>query len=141
MQKFAKLSHSQVLIMASYALSLINAPKTVANLDIAPYQENSSREKVRQEKRNPLAALPANHKAPINSAANITTVARSTTNNIERKKKNPSGEGSSNRVGSRKAGKSKEVESSSALPRIRRHLPRPSIKRRAGQYESSNEER
>ena len=140
MQKFAKLSHSQVLIMASYALSLINAPKTVANLDIAPYQENSSREKVRQEKRNPLAALPANHKAPINSAANITTAARSTTNNIERKKKNPSGEGSSSRAGSRKAGKSKEADSSSALHRIRRHLPRPSIKRRAGQYESSDEE-
>lgn len=73
--------------MASYTLSLINAPKTIANLDIAPYQENSSREKAHQKKRNPLAALPANHKAPINSAANITTAARSTTNNIEQRRK------------------------------------------------------
>jgi len=37
-------------------------------------------------------------------------------------------------------GKTKRTESSSPLPRIRRHLPQPSIKRRAGQYERIDEE-
>jgi predicted RNase H-like nuclease (RuvC/YqgF family) len=37
-------------------------------------------------------------------------------------------------------GKAKKTESSSTLPRIRRHLPQPTIKRCAGQYESSDEE-
>ena len=37
-------------------------------------------------------------------------------------------------------GKAKKTESSSTLPRNRRHLPQSLIKRRAGQYESSDEE-
>ena len=37
-------------------------------------------------------------------------------------------------------GNAKKTESSNTLPSIRRHLPQPSIKHRAGQYESSDEE-
>jgi hypothetical protein len=117
--------------MSSYTLSLINAPKTIANLDIAPYQESSSKE-VHVEKRKPLALLPANHKAPTNSAANIPATARSSTSNIGLKRKAPSGDRQGNHAGSKMGGKAKKTESSSTLPRIRRHLPQPSIKRRAG---------
>ena len=137
--KIAKLSHSSVVTMSSYALSLINAPKTIANLDIAPYQESSSKE-VHVEKRKPLALLPANHKAPTNSAANIPATARSSTSNIGLKRKAPSGDRQGNHAGSKMGGKAKKTESSSSLPRIRRHLPQPSIKCRAGQYESSDGE-
>jgi len=125
--------------MSSYTLSLINAPKTIANLDIPPYQENSSKE-VHVEKRKPLALLPTNHKVPNNSAANIPATARSSTSNIGLKRKAPSGDRQGNHVGSKMGGKAKKTESCSTLPRIRRHLPQPSIKRRAGQYESSDEE-
>jgi len=89
--KIAKLSHSSVVTMSSYALSLIKAPKTIANLDIAPYQESYSKE-VHVEKRKPLALLPANHKAPTNSAANITATARSSTSNKGLKRQAPSGD-------------------------------------------------
>jgi len=71
--KIAKHSYSSAVTMSSYALSLINAPKTIANLDIAPYQESSSKE-IHVEKRKLLALLPAIHKAATNSAANIPTV-------------------------------------------------------------------
>jgi predicted RNase H-like nuclease (RuvC/YqgF family) len=37
-------------------------------------------------------------------------------------------------------GMAKKTDSSSTLPRIRRHLPKPSIKHHVGQYESSGEE-
>lgn len=125
--------------MSSYALSLINAPKAIANLDIAPYQESSSKE-IHVEKRKPLALLPANHHAPTNSAANITTAARSSTSNTNLKRKAPRGDGQGNHAGSKMSGKAKKEESSGTLPRIKRHLPQSSIRRRAGQYESSDEE-
>lgn len=125
--------------MSSYALSLINAPKTIVNLDIAPYQESSSKE-VHVEKRRPLALLPANHCAPTNSAANIPAAARSSTNHLVPKRKAPSGDRQGSHAGNKTGGKTKTAESSSTLSKIRRHLPQPSIKRRAGQYESSDEE-
>ena len=117
--------------MSSYALSLIIAPKTIANLDIAIYQESSSKE-VHVEKRKSLALLPANHKAATNSAANIPASARSSTSNIGLKRKAPSGNRQGNHAGSKMDGKAKKTESSITLPRIRRHLPQPLIKRHAG---------
>jgi len=119
--KIAKLSHSSVVTMSSYALLLINAPKTIANLDIAPYKDSSSKE-LHVEKRKPLALLLANHKSPTNSVANTAT-ARSSTSNIGLKRKAPSSDRQSNHVGSKMGAKAKNTESSSTLPRIRRHLP------------------
>jgi len=84
--------------------------------------------------------LPANHKAPTNGTANIPATARSSTSNIGLKRKAPSGDRQGNHAGSKMGGKAKKTESYSTLPRIRRHLPQPSIKRRVGQYESSDEE-
>jgi len=117
--------------MPSYALSLINAPKTIANLDIAPYQESSSKE-VHVEKRKSLALLPANLKAPTNSTTNIPATARSSASNIALKRKAPIGDRQGNHAGSKMGGMAKKTDSSSTLPRIRRHLPQPSMKRRAG---------
>jgi len=84
--------------------------------------------------------LPANHKAPTNSAANIPATARSSTSNIGLKRKAPSGDKQGNHAGSKMGGKANKTKSSSPLPRIRRHLPQPSIKHRAEQYERSDEE-
>ena len=125
--------------MSSHALSLINAPKTIADIDKAPYQESSSKE-IHVEKRKPLALLRVNHKAPTNSTASIPATARSSTSNIGLKRKAHSGHRQGNHAGHKMGGKAKKTESSSTLPMIRRHLPQPSIKRRVGQYESSDEE-
>jgi len=77
---------------------------------------------------------------PTNSTANIPATARSSTSNLGLKRKAPSGDKEGNHADSKMGGKAKKTESSSTLPRIRRHLPQPSIKHCVGQYESSDEE-